>query len=216
MTLRSQVFWIIVLTVALWVVTLIFYGAALEWNMLKPFGTTVSAVTIICVLFEKFMWKWPIINGFIVQRPPLCGTWKTELLSSYKDDDGNRIKKTVFVVIHQTLLTMSLRMYTDKARSFTLAESIRPSGIDDLFEVAVVYQNVPYLGYRQGSADSQIHYGALLLTDVPPNPGSVAGSYWTDRNTNGEVTLLDRKKERVSSYAEGAKLFGVAPQGEGA
>jgi hypothetical protein len=209
MTLRAQVFSIIALAVLVWVCSLWVYGTAVDWAMLKPFGTTVTVVTLLSLFFERVAWKWPLINGYLVRRPVLDGTWRTDLLSSFRDEEGNRVRKTVFIVVQQTLLTMSLRMYTDKARSFSIAESIRQSNIDDLFEVAVVYQNVPNIAYRQGRDDSQIHFGALHLTDVPAKPKTAAGPYWTDRNTNGELTLLQRKKVRISSYAEGMKVFEV-------
>jgi hypothetical protein len=175
--------------------------------MLTPFGLTVSAVTAVAIFFEKIAWKWPLINGLLVRRPSLAGTWRTELNSSYLDKDGNPIRKTVYVVIQQSLRTISVRMYTDKARSFSIAESIRSSEVDDLFELAVVYQNVPEIQHRQDVGDGRIHFGALHLTDISQHPASISGPYWTDRNTNGHLTLIERKSVKISSYAEGIALF---------
>lgn len=198
---------VIALAVVFWIAALWIRGIEVQMAMLAPFGMTVGAVTAVAIFFEKVAWRWPLINGFLVRRPPLAGTWRTELLSSYRDEDGNPIRKTVFVVIQQSLRTMSVRMYTDKARSFSIAESIQSSEVDDLFELAVVYQNVPEIQHRQNTGDSRIHFGALHLTDIPQNPASTAGPYWTDRSTNGQLTLVERKSARVSSYAEGVALF---------
>lgn len=205
--MRTQVFLIIALASALWIAALWISGLKIETAMLAPFGMTVSLVTAAALFFEKVAWKWPGINGFLVHRPPLAGTWRTELLSSYLDNEGNRTKKTVFVVIQQSLRTLSVRMYTDKARSFSIAESIRASEVDDLYELAVVYQNVPEIDHRQRNADGRIHFGALHLTDIRRAPVTIAGPYWTDRNTNGKLTLLERKTAIISSFEEGLELF---------
>lgn len=207
MPMRTQISLVIALAVAFWIAALWIHGTEVQWAMLAPFGMTVGAVTAVAIFFEKIAWKWPLINGLLVRRPPLAGTWRTELRSSYPDKDGHPIRKTVYVVIQQSLRTMSVRMYTDKARSFSIAESIRSSEVDDLFELAVVYQNVPEIQHRQNTSDSRIHFGALHLTDIPQHPASIAGPYWTDRSTNGHLTLVERKSAKVSSYADGVALF---------
>lgn len=207
MPMRTQMSLVVALAVALWIAVLWFNGTEVQLAMLAPFGLTVSAVTAVAVFFEKVAWKWALINGLLVRRPPLAGTWRTELHSSYLDKDGNPIRKTVYVVIQQSLRTISVRMYTDKARSFSIAESIRSSEVDDLFELAVVYQNVPDIQHRQDIGDGRIHFGALHLTDISQHPTSIAGPYWTDRNTNGQLTLIERKSSKISSYTEGVALF---------
>ncbi len=208
MPMRTQVSLIIALAVGLWIAALRINGTEIHLTLLAPFGMAVSTVTAIAIFFEKVAWKWPLINGLLVHRPTLAGTWRTELLSSYPDEDGNPIKKTVFVVIQQSLRTLSVRMYTDKARSFSIAESIRSREVDDLFELAIVYQNIPEIKHRQDAGDGRIHFGALHLTDITQRPASITGPYWTDRNTNGQLTLIERKPVRISSYAEGVALFG--------
>ena len=198
---------VITIAVVFWIAVLRFHGTEVQLAMLVPFGMTVSAVTAVAIFFEKVAWKWPLINGLLVRRPPLAGTWRTELHSSYVDKNGNPTQKTVYVVIQQSLRTISVRMYTDTARSFSIAESIRSSETDDLFELAIVYQSVPDIHHRQDTSDGRIHFGALHLTDISQHPTSIAGPYWTDRNTNGHLKLIERKSSKISSYAEGVSLF---------
>lgn len=198
---------VIAIAVAFWIAILWFHGTEVKLTMLAPFGMTVSAVTAVAIFFEKVAWKWPLINGLLVRRPPLAGTWRTELHSSYVDKNGNPTQKTVYVVIQQSLRTISVRMYTDKARSFSIAENIRSSETDELFELTIVYQNVPDIHHRQDNSDGRIHFGALHLTDISQHPKSIAGPYWTDRNTNGHLKLVERKSSKISSYAEGVALF---------
>ncbi|TCV49275.1 hypothetical protein EDB97_111148 [Agrobacterium tumefaciens] len=176
--------------------------------MLKPFGTTVSVVTFVSIFFEKYAWRWPIINWWLVQRPSLIGTWRTNLISSYRDPEtGKNVQKTVYVVISQTLLSLSVRMYTDKAKSFSISQNITVSDTDGLFELAIVYQNVPDIDHRQGNGDSAMHYGALHLTDIKKKATELSGPYWTDRGTNGKVRLMERRKAIATSFTEAASLF---------
>jgi hypothetical protein len=43
------------------------------------------------------------------------------------------------------------------------------------FELAIVYQSVPDIDHRQGNGESQIHYGALHLTDIRRNATNSQG-----------------------------------------
>jgi hypothetical protein len=208
MHIRTQIWSVVALSVAVWFLTLLFYNVQISWDLLKPFGTTISVVTVTSIFFAKHAWRWPVVNRWLVRRPPLVGTWRTNLISSYKNPDtGKNVEKTVYVVISQTLLSLSVRMYTDKAKSFSISQNITMSGSDDLFELAIVYQSVPDIDHRQGNGESQIHYGALHLTDIRRNATELSGPYWTDRGTNGKVRLAERSPAIATSFAEAASLF---------
>ncbi|MGV3574623.1 MAG: hypothetical protein ACO1O4_05720 [Devosia sp.] len=208
MNIRTQIWSVVALSVAVWLITLLIYDVPLSWELLKPFGTTVTVVTLASIFFDKFAWKWPVINWWMVRRPPLAGTWRTELKSSYKDTaTGKNVEKTVYVVINQTLLSLSVRMYTDKAKSFSISQNITMSESDNLFELAIVYQNVPDIEYRQTAGDSHIHYGALHLTDIKRDAKELSGPYWTDRGTNGRLRLVEHHSAIATSFDEAASLF---------
>ena len=97
MPMRTQMSLVIAIAVAFWIAILWYHGTEVKLTMLAPFGMTVIAVTAAAIFFAKVAWKWPLINGLLVRRPPLAGTWRTELHSSYVDKNGNPTQKTVYV-----------------------------------------------------------------------------------------------------------------------
>jgi len=162
MQLKSQISAVIALAALIWGIYLYFSGQDLSWKMVAPFGVTVSGVTLISIAFIKHLWRWNIFRRWLVERPDIAGTWKGRLKSSYTEG-GQPVEKTVFVVIRQTLTSLSFRLYSEKARSFSLADSLSKDE-PDLFKLAVAYQNVPNVEYP--GVDSEIHYGAALFTHI--------------------------------------------------
>lgn len=204
--LRTLVTSIVVLAIVAWGALLVFvYGQPLTVASIAPLGATITIVTLTAILFEQHLWRWPIFRGWFVERPDLQGTWRTRLNSNFVGSDGSETVKIVYVVIRQTLSSLTLRMYTDKAQSASIASSLYREG-GDLFSLSIAYQSVPNVEQREGP--SQIHYGAVLFTHIDWTNRSVTGHYWTDRKTHGSLVLLTRKSELVSNYKDAADLFG--------
>jgi hypothetical protein len=155
------------------------------------------------VLFVQFGWRWKFLRGWLVERPYLGGTWRAVLRSTYKVD-GKPVEKVVYVVVRQTLTAISFRVYTDTAKSASLAESISRDGTD-LFRLAVAYQNTPEVEER--ARDSQIHYGAAMFSHIDYGAERLEGHYWTDRNTSGALILEERHHAIVSTYKAARALF---------
>ncbi len=204
MQLRTQVGLIIGLAVIVWAASLLLLGEALSWRMLAPFGITVTAVTSTSLLFVKYGWRWKIFSGWLVERPDLAGTWRCRLTSSFRGSDGAAVEKIVYVVIRQTLTSLSFRLYTDSARSASIAENIARDGTD-LFTLVIAYQNVPNIDHR--GRDSEIHYGSALFAHIDYDCSRIEGHYWTDRNTKGSLVLLDRRTKQVTTFEEALSLF---------
>lgn len=207
MQVKTLVAAIISSAVVTWAGVLWVGGQTLGWELLKPYSLVVTVVTLFSLFFETVLWRLPLVRSVVVKRPPIAGTWRTTLESSFRQPDGQPTIKTVYVVVAQTLTTLSVRMFTDKAHSYSLAERIRPSENDDLFELAVVYQSVPDIDQRLPESTGSIHFGALLISNVPYRPQVLKGHYWTDRRTEGKLTLEERHPKLASSFSEGQALF---------
>lgn len=208
MPLKTLVAAIVGSAIVIWAYVLWLAGQPLSWELFKPYSIVVSVVTVLAFVFETTLWRLPVVRSVIVKRPPIAGTWRATLESSYKQPDGRQTVKTVYVVIAQTLTRLSVRMFTDSAHSLSLAERIRPSQNDDLFELAVVYQNIPDIDHRLPGGSGRIHFGALVIPNVPYRAQILKGHYWTDRRTEGKLTLEKRCPRLVSSYEEARQLFG--------
>jgi hypothetical protein len=204
MQLRSQIALIIGLAVVVWMISLLLFGEHPTLNMLGPFGATVTIVTSASLLFVKYGWCSPILRGWLVQRPDLRGTWKCHLNSNFVDDRGTPIEKVAYVVIRQTLTSLSFRLYTERARSASIADNIDRDG-SDLFRLVIAYQNNPQIEYRDRR--EEIHYGSALFTHIDYQSNRIEGHYWTDRNTKGSLVLLERRGAQVTSFEEARSLF---------
>jgi hypothetical protein len=70
-----------------------------------------------------------------------------------------------------------------------------------------VYRNEPKLSVRDRSP---IHYGAIVL-DVQGDPvKELAGCYWTDRNSRGELRTLAKHDWLAGSFKEAQELLPLA------
>ncbi len=204
MKLSTAITLIIGLAVIVWAIALVILGHGVSLSLLKPFGATTAAVTAVSVLFEKYFWRWKYFRGWLVERPFLGGTWRAILHSTYEEDGVRVSPKEVFVVIRQSMSTMTFRLYSDRAKSHSLAESIFRERTD-MYALSVSYQSDPSIDQRNG--ESEIHYGAALFTHIADEPARLEGHYFTDRNTAGSLKLIERKNVYPSSYGEAREHF---------
>ena len=224
MQMRTIVVLMVGCAAAIWAATLYFSGADVDWAFTRPFSLVVGCMTLLAIFFETVLWRLPLVRSYISKRPTIAGTWRTTLVSNFKQPDGSKTVKTVYLVIYQSLTRLSVRMYTDTAHSKSLAERIGSSDNDDVFDLAVVYQNYPDMDQRYerdpgnddqfGGGNSKIHFGALHIPNLTYNPLTLKGHYWTDRRTEGMLTLEERRSKLVSSYVEGVKLFSQPDEGK--
>lgn len=205
MPMRSQITAIVALTFVVAGGLAYLDGRALSWAWFAPLSGTVATISLIAVCFERWAWRWRIFRGWLVGRPDFAGTWRCRLRSTYRDpESGEPVEKAAYAVIRQTLTTLSFRLYTDSARSHSIAEKIHSSD-GDLFSLTVAYQNVPEVELRGGQ--SAIHYGCSHFDHIDHDADTLSGHYWTDRGTAGSIVLKERVGELASSFDAARKLF---------
>jgi hypothetical protein len=152
---------------------------------------------LLAIAFELWLWKLPLLHGWLVKRPVIEGTWRAEVRSDWKDSTGNAIPPVHgYMVIRQSLLNLSLRLLTAESSSHLVGTEIVCT-VDGLFCVSGVYRNEPR--YRERS-HSPIHYGAVWLQVIDTPTHMLEGHYWTDRSTAGELRLTDRQKEKFQGF----------------
>jgi len=205
MQTRLHVVLIVGLAAIVWAAVLWVRGVPLTWDHAAPFAITVTAVTAVLILFEKYLWRWPIFKGWLVRRPLVHGTWRVTLQSNWRNPQTGAAIGPISAVmtIRQTYSRLSLRLFTQESSSFLLAGKIVEQD-DGVFQIAGVYQNNPNVHLRGDR--SEIHHGALLLEIQGNPPQQLAGEYWTDRGTRGSLKLDNRRSILVSSFQEGAAL----------
>lgn len=196
---------ILVVAAALWGVILVVEGVAVSGAWLRPFSIVVGALMLLLAVFDLWAWRFRILHGWFVPRPDLRGTWRVELQSDWKDPVTDAVIGPIvaYLVVRQTFSTLSIRMLTAESASELVAAEINKAG-DGTYRLAAVYRNEPKLSVRERSP---IHYGALVL-DVQGDPvKDLAGYYWTDRNSRGELRSLARHKTVAGSFKEAQGLL---------
>lgn len=194
---------IIYSTVAIWAIVLLATGQHLSLGWLRPLSTVTSAVLLLSMAFELWLWKLPLLHGWFVKRPVIEGTWRAQLRSNWKDASGAAIPPIEgYVVIRQTLLNLSMRLMTKESASHLVGTEI-VCALDGLYCVSGVYRNEPRY---QDRTHSQIHFGALWLRVIDTPTQMLEGHYWTDRNTAGEMQLTEKRREKFQDF-ESARAF---------
>lgn len=190
----------------IWAVILTIRGVPVTADLLIPYGVAVSALTLLCVGFNRWCWRLGVFKGWLVQRPWLQGTWRVRLQSSWINPDTGDVIKPIdgYMTIHQTFSLLSLRLFTRESASASISASVLCAE-DGVFKVVATYQNEPSADLR--GVKSEIHFGTLMLMVHGDPPTALSGHYWTDRKTTGTIELSDRQDKAISSFAQGESLY---------
>ena len=195
---------IIFFAATVWMIVLFLSHKTIQPGFLKPLSTVTTASVYAALAFDRWIWKWPLIRIW-VKRPVIDGTWRVSIHSNWKDPDMNERVSPIegFMVVRQTLSTLSMRLLTKESSSALIGTEI-VCAPDGLYCVTGVYRNEPRLAVRERSA---IHNGALLLqVESDTTNERLSGHYWTDRvpQTSGEMLLFGRITQTFGSYAAAA------------
>lgn len=197
---RIQIAALLGLIVAIWGVSLWIAGVPLSPDHLKPFTITVTGVAGALVLFNLWLWKWPIFKGWLVSRPCFDGTWKATLRSNYVSAGTNERIPAIpaYFVVRQTYLQTSVRMFTAESSSELLGAQLKQAE-DGEWMLYATYLNTPKIQVRDRS---QIHYGGLAL-DLKGDPiTALSGRYWTDRNTQGDIEAQKKIDDKCTGFED--------------
>ncbi len=196
---------ILLVASAIWGGLLLYDGVTIEGSWFHPFSGVVGALVLLLAAFDLWAWRLRFLHGWFVPRPDLRGTWRVELQSDWRDPATDKVIGPIvaYLVVRQTFSTLSVRMLTAESASELVAAEINKA-IDGTYRFAAVYRNEPKLSVRERSP---IHYGAIVL-DVQEDPvKDLAGHYWTDRNSRGELRTLARHPSIAGSFKEAQTLL---------
>lgn len=184
---RVQISALIVVPLASVAVSLWAAGEPLSWIWLSSFGGAVSATAMALLAFDRWVWRWRLLQGWIVKRPILIGSWRLTIKSLWVDPETKRRPDAIeaTATIRQTYTRLHFRFQTAESAGDLIAEKIIQKD-DGTYQVFGVYRNQPKISVQDRS---RTHLGAMLLDVVgdPAQPEKLVGQYWTDRGTFGEV-----------------------------
>lgn len=189
-----------------WALVLVVTGSNLGWEFAKPFSLVVGVVSGALAGFDRWLWRWPGIRT-AVGRPDLEGTYWGVIRSEWVNPDTGQKPAPIpaAIVIKQTYTCITVTLCTAESTSSTIAATL-DEGPDGRFAVAGLYRNEPRLSVQERS---RMHHGGVRLHLAGPDT-RLHGSYWTDRDSKGEMEFTRVSAKRAADFAE-AK--GLAEQG---
>lgn len=196
---------VVLVAAIVWGIVLILDGVTVSITWLRHLSVVTGVLLVLLAAFDLYLWRLPILRSWFVKRPLLDGTWRAEIHSNWKNPETGRTIDAIsgFMVARQTFSRLSLRLLTPESQSEILGAEVLRSD-DGSYRIIGVYRNEPRLGVRDRSP---IHYGGLVLQVVGTPPVRLAGHYWTDRDTAGEVALSDRRAVHIDDMTSGADLY---------
>ena len=198
------------LTTVVWIGVVLERGAKFDISLLTSFGGVVTIVVFLTALFDRFLWRLPVVNmAFRRHRPIVRGTWTWQAKSNGWDTpfDG-------FLVINQTFSRVSVKTLMETGWSETLASSWGKSD-DGNPAIFYVWRRFPRQPEDDADLDDTpgfIHHGAGVLEICGNAPYVIKGPYWTCERYSGQVLSELRHRKVSRSFKEAAALFdGLRP-----
>lgn len=143
--------------------------------------------TTVVGLTWRWLWrKIPALGRRVF--PDLNGRWEGTLHSNWTDPVRGAVIRPVpaTVKIYQGLFSVVVRMKTSEATSVSTRAFLVPFREAGLFRIWYAYDNRPNAQVR---ARSHPHEGVAHLDLELAAPGWLAGRYYTDRGTMGDLEL---------------------------
>jgi len=190
---KNAVWVIVVFAVIIWAIILKFSPAAPIaggglWESYGALSSAINVTLVAIVLFATWGWHFKIFRSWLVRVPDIRGTWKGSLQSSWiNPETGKELAPIpIQLVIRQTLLWTSCRLYTGESSSWSFTASFIFDQ-DGTTQLIFNYLNEPEVRYHHRSNQ---HYGTCMLRVLLNNSKSLNGTYWTARSTKGDMQLV--------------------------
>lgn len=159
-----------------------------QWDYLGIFSSQITVAMVFSFikwLFEKHLWRTPLINKFL-GVPDLNGSWEGVLESSYKENDVN-VKVDMKLEIEQSWSRIKCTSIFPTSKSYSdlvCLDYEGPKGTMLKFTYTNHSENIN-LGLPQFAG-----YNELRLNDA----NTLAGTYYTQRepSTKGTIILIRR------------------------
>lgn len=158
-----------------------------------------SLAPLAIVAYDQWIWRWSPIQK-LNHRPRVEGLWKATLVpdaESHIPLEVTRGPIEVYVVIEQSYWTISITQFSKESRSYSRTSTFLKHGESNHMSLSFLYDNVPRQEHRRRSPR---HVGACEFRTPQGGPTRMEGHYFTDRFTQGEMTL--ELVDRSTNFAD--------------
>jgi len=166
----------------------LYKGANFQKELYDVITQAVSITVALRYVYVKWAWKWCSLLEKLHSVPCLEGMWHGQFQSTWTSPDGSVPSKgTVEVKITQpNMFNIKIIQKTSESNSYSFGESFEHEADGSIF-LNFSYRNEPKASIRDRS---QISYGtSRYKLERNGDKATLAGSYYTDRKTTGDVEL---------------------------
>jgi len=107
----------LLLSIGIWIAILIITKTELRINIddFKKIPDVITIYIALYFVFTKWLWRWSILQGWLVPFPDLQGTWRGEWQTTWVDPKTKKVPTPtpLVLVIKQSFYTLSCVMYTE-------------------------------------------------------------------------------------------------------
>lgn len=155
----------------------------------------VTADLVVFYSFTKWLWKIKVFRKWLVPFPNINGTWKGKILPRSKSENDSKSKFIdVTLIIHQTFFSISCVMLSKEMTSHSYSSNFIIDPDNQIQRLIYSYLSEPIQAVRDKNT---IHNGTAILDIYKTTKSTMTGSYWTDRNTSGQIVLDFYSKGRI-------------------
>lgn len=176
----------------------------ISWEAIKKLPEVVTVYIILHFIFNKWLWRMPQFQGWLVIFPDLQGTWQGKLKTTWSDPSTKTTPSPipVILVIKQSFISISCVMYTQESTSYSNAALLIEDENSGVKKIIYTYINRPRVIVRDRSV---VHDGTVILRIITTPERSLQGEYWTNRRTAGDISLTFRSKKLLESFPDDLK-----------
>jgi hypothetical protein len=205
MVSRIHLTLLIGIAAGIWATLLYFSGISVPLDYIRPLPTVIGILTILFLIFDRWLWKLSFFYPWFVSMPNLSGAWKGQIISTWIDKKtGQQISPIdAVLIIYQTYSSLNLRMITKESKSDLLSGNFIQNNVGPQ-KIAGIYNNIPNILVRERSP---IHYGGLLLEIHKGKNTILEGEYWTDRDTKGVLKFEKHLEKKFDSFDSACAAF---------
>lgn len=203
-TIKNSLYLLVGISAAAWFS--LAYVNGLDLSEVRDFfGLIPKVVTIdllAVALFVKWGWKLRMFRGWLVPFPNLNGSWVGYIYSDWENPETGQKSPPipVMLTVNQSFFHISCLMRTSEMESSSYSEGFLIDPDRQVKNIAYCYASKPRLSLNERSVP---HDGAAVFKIIEKPTRRLAGRYWTERLTKGEIVLEYHSKELLEELPEG-------------
>ncbi len=171
-----------------------------EYSSLIPIPSTVAIITLLLVLYDKFLSsKWAIL----LDVPLIGGRYSGRLVSDFKTEDGKPIEILTKIEITQKGSGILIRQFNKNP--ITGKETKSMSTIEQLTVLhdGNLRLSFGYVNDGEFTQEKLTKHDGFCILDIQVNEKKISGVYFTNRNpqpTRGSIDAIFEQDEVKGAY----------------